>query len=137
MSIVVDASMAVSWLFEDEFTPGSHSVLQQVASEGAIVPSLWRLEVANVLRSAVRKKRCDRTYVDQSLERLARLPILIDQETDDRAWRDTRSLSDQEGLTTYDASYLELAIRVRKPLGTGDSDLKAAAVRRGVMVLAI
>jgi hypothetical protein len=59
MSLVLDASMTIAWLFDDERTPAAHAVMRRVVAEGAIVPSLWRLEVANVLRNAVRRGRCD------------------------------------------------------------------------------
>ena len=77
MSIVVDASMAIAWLFADERSDAAHAVMGRVVSDGAVVPSLWRLEVANVLRNAVRRGRCDEAYVDRSLERLSRFPVDI------------------------------------------------------------
>ncbi len=64
MTLVLDASMTIAWLFEDEHTEAAHAVMQRVAAEGALVPTLWRLEVANVLRNAVRRKRCDEAYAD-------------------------------------------------------------------------
>ena len=137
MSVVLDASMTIAWLFEDEQSPVALDVLRRVVTEGAIVPSLWRLEIANVLRNAVRRQRCDEAYVDQSIERLAQLPITIDSETDHLAWGATQTLSREEGLTPYDAAYLELALRRQVPLATGDSELVAAARRRGVPVIAL
>lgn len=137
MSMVLDAAMTIAWLFEDEQTPDALAALQRVAVDGAVVPSLWRLEIANVLRNAVRKKRCDEIYVDKSLARLARLPIVIDEETDSHAWGATRVLSREEGLTPYDAAYLELALRLNRPLASGDADLIAAARRRNVEVITV
>ena len=135
MSVVVDASMAIAWLFADERTDAAHAVMLRVVSGGAFVPSLWRLEVANVLRNAVRRGRCDEAYVDRSLERLGRLPVEIDDETSMHAWTATRALSREQGLTSYDAAYLELAVRKSQPLATCDADLIAAAGRCGVEVL--
>lgn len=135
MNLVIDASMAVAWLFDDERTQAAHEVMVKVVTEGAVVPSLWKLEVANVLRNAVKRGRCDTAYVDRSLDRLQRLAITIDDETDIHAWGQTRALSNEEELTPYDASYLELALRLGKPLGTCDCDLILAAKRRGVVVL--
>lgn len=135
MSLVLDASMAIAWLFDGERTDAAHAVMLRVVAEGATVPSLWRLEVANVLRNAVRRGRCDEAYVERSLARLARLPITPDDETDLRAWSDTRALSQDLGLTLYDAAYLELAIRKALPLASCDADLLAAAGRRGVETL--
>ena len=70
MTLVLDASMTVAWLFDDEQTDAAHAVMRRVVAEGAIVPSLWRLEVANVLRNAVRRGRCNEGFVDRSLARL-------------------------------------------------------------------
>ncbi|KUO54840.1 MAG: PIN domain-containing protein [Sphingomonadales bacterium BRH_c42] len=135
MSLVLDASVAIAWLFEDEASEGLQQVLRKVATDGAIVPSLWRLEVANVLRNAVRRGRCNEDYVDQSLARLDRLPLAIDEETDSRAWGATLDLARAEDLTLYDAAYLELAERRGRPLATCDAALAKAAARRGVEIL--
>lgn len=135
MTIVTDASMTIAWLFDDERTDRTNNVLVKVAAEGAVVPSLWRLEVANVLRNAARRGRCDTAYVDRSLERLGRLPITVDGETDARAWDTTLTLSREEGLTLYDAAYLELAIRTSHALATCDVALIEAAGRRRIDVL--
>lgn len=135
MSIVVDASMAIAWLFDDENTADAHAVMRRVVAEGALVPTLWRLEVANVLRNAVRRGRCDQVYADRSLARLGRLAIHSDEDTDRQAWGVTRQLSQEENLTLYDAAYLELALRKRIPLASCDAALIAAAKRRAVDVL--
>ena len=135
MSIVVDASMTIAWLFADERSDAAHAVMLRVVSGGTVVPSLWRLEVANVLRNAVRRGRCDEAYVDRSLDRLSRFPIDVDDETSIHAWSATRALSREHGLTLYDAAYLELAIRKSQPLATCDADLIAAAERCRLEVL--
>lgn len=135
MSLVLDASMTITWLFEDERTRAAHDVMRRVVREGALVPSLWRLEVANVLRNAVRRGRCDEAYADRSLARLGRLAIKRDQETEDRAWVEIRALSREENLTLYDAAYLELAIRKSACLASCDAALLAAAGRRRIDVV--
>ena len=135
MSLVLDASMSITWLFEDEHTESALAILRRVAEEGAVVPSLWRLEVANALRAAVRRRRCDEPFVDRSLPRLDRLPIEIDAETDAHAWGMTRAVSRADDLTLYDAAYLELALRRNLPLASNDTDLIDAARRRGLEVL--
>ncbi|EGY00761.1 hypothetical protein AZA_53402 [Nitrospirillum viridazoti Y2] len=135
MSIVLDASMAVAWLFDDERTASAHTVMLRVVAEGAFVPTLWRLEVANVLRNAVRRGRCDEAYVDRSLTRLGRIAIQSDEETDSQAWTTTRRLAREEDLMLYDSAYLELALRRDIPLASCDAALIAAARRRGLEVL--
>ncbi len=135
MSVVLDASMTVSWLFATERSDASHAVLRRVAAEGASVPSLWRLEVANVLRNAVRRGRCDELYADRCLERLRRLRITVDSETDTHAWGQTRRLAQAQDLTLYDAAYLELAKRREQPLASCDAALMKAARSVGLDVL--
>ena len=133
--IVIDASMTIAWLFEDETTAAARAVLLKVAREGGAVPSLWRLEVANTLRMAVRRKRCDEIFVDEAIVQLGGLPLEEDDETSFNAWASTWALARDEGLTIYDAAYLELALRRKLPLATGDKALIAAGKKQGVDIL--
>ena len=110
-------------------------MLRRVAAEGALVPAIWRLEVANVLRNAVRRGRCDEGYATRSLRRLGRLRIAVDAETDGQAWGATRELSIEHDLTVYDAAYLELAIRRGQALATRDVAPLRAARRVALDVL--
>jgi predicted nucleic acid-binding protein len=135
LSVVLDASMTIAWLFEDEATDAARAVFHLVSREGAIVPSLWALEVVNALRIGVRRGRCDDEFVDGSLADLRLLPIRIDAETGVRAWRETLDLSRKNELTIYDASYLELAVREELPIATADSALARAAARNKIPIL--
>jgi predicted nucleic acid-binding protein len=135
VTLVLDASIAIAWLFEDEQTEAANAVMDRVVAEGALVPSIWRLEVANVLRNAIRRGRCTEAYADRSLARLARLPIASDDQTWEHAWSETRALARREDLTLYDAAYLELALRRRLALASRDKALLAAATRRKIAVL--
>jgi predicted nucleic acid-binding protein len=133
VSLVIDASVAVAWLFRDERAELARRVLRKVVEDGATVPSLWRLEVANALRSAVRRQRCDEGYATRCLERLGRLPIAIDAETALHAWGPTRQLSIEHDLTLFDAAYLELAMRGKRPLASAASALITAARNMGLL----
>lgn len=135
MSLVIDASITLAWIFESERTDDSEAALSRTVQEGAVVPSLWKLEVANVLQMAVRKGRIDRAARAASLDDLLILPITVDDETDARAWADTLELAESTGLTLYDAAYLELAIRLQCSLATSDKALRTAAAARGVQLL--
>jgi predicted nucleic acid-binding protein len=135
LSIVLDASMVLAWLFTEERTRAAQDIMHNIAADGAIVPSLWHLEVANALHIATRRKRCDEDYADRSLERLARLPIAIDYKTSDHAWGATKALAREHGLTLYDAAYLELALRQQRPLASCDAALIRAARATGLDVL--
>lgn len=137
MALVLDASMALAWLFGDEGSEGAEKAFDRVSIDGAIVPVLWWLEVVSALQKAVRRNRCDAPYVDRSLDRLRRMRISTDDETARHAWTTTLALSREEGLTCYDASYLEVAIRRQLPLASGDARLVEAAIRRAVPVMVL
>lgn len=126
MSLVVDSSVTLAWFFEDERTDAADALMRQVAKTGAVVPSLWRLEIANALQYAMRRKRIDMTFRDATLEDLRSFPIAVDTETDQHAWGTTLSLAERYGLALYDAAYLELAQRLRLPLASLDKELRAA-----------
>ena len=133
-ALVIDSSAALSWCFEDEASPESDALFEQVRDQGAVVPGLWHLEVANVLLQAEQRGRITTGDVAMRLELIAELPIATDNETTERAWREILALARAEGLTTYDATYLELAIRRGLPLQTKDQALICAAERCGVAV---
>ena len=75
VSVVIDASLTLAWYFEDERTPAIDAVLDRVANEGGLAPSLWRLEVANGFRMAIRRKRVDAAFRDRALAHLGELPV--------------------------------------------------------------
>lgn len=129
---MLDGSAALGWCFEDECAPGLDALRLRVAEHGAVVPSLWRLEVANGLMVAVRRGRLDAARRDALLEALLEMDIAIDTETDRHAWAGTVRLAEAHGLTAYDAAYLELAQRRRLPLATLDAALARAARDAGV-----
>lgn len=135
MSLVLDASLALSWYFEDERTPAIDAVLDEVVTSSAIVPSLWRMEVANGLQMAIRRKRIDRDFRDHAIRQLSLLPIVVDPESDIYVWTATLGLSDRFGLTIYDAAYLELAQRRNLPLASVDKALSMAGERLGLAIL--
>lgn len=135
MSLVLDSSITLAWLFEDERTPAADEVLQRVVENGAVAPSLWRLEVANGLQTAVRRGRIDPAFRDASIADLQALMVAVDPEAHARAWADTLELAARHGLTLYDAAYLELAQRRRLPLAALDRELRAAADVNGVELL--
>jgi len=135
VTCVIDASLSISWFFADEQTPLSMNLLLRVSGTGAVVPSLWRLEIANALQIAIKRKRMDATYRDAAIRKLLDLPIETDPETNDYAWTNTLQLADTYQLTVYDASYLELALRRGLPLATRDDQLAAAASRSGAILL--
>lgn len=135
MSLVLDASVALAWCFEDEASAETDAIAERVREEGAFVPSLWHLELGNVLLQAEKRRRITTADATTRLELISALPIVTDHETSNRAWRDVLGLARAQKLTTYDAAYLELAIRRGLPLASRDTDLAAAAKRLGVELL--
>lgn len=132
---VLDCSIAVAWCFEDEAADDCDVLLERVRDEGALVPSLWHLEVGNVMIQAERRGRIMSADVSVRLELMGDLPINTENETPERALHEILALARAESLTTYDAAYLELAIRKGLPLATKDKQLRNAALRLGVKVL--
>ena len=135
MSLVIDSSITLAWFFEDERSAAADAVLHQVTESGAVAPSLWKLEVANGLQVAVRRKRIDATFRDASIADLRALVVTIDVQTDRQAWTTTLQLAERWRLTLYDAAYLELAQRLGMPLATLDKELRAAGSALGLTLL--
>ena len=134
---VIDCSVAVAWCFEDEATPASDGLLERLGAEAAAAPAIWPLELGNVLVMAERRGRVNATQVAEFVSLLRELPVAIEEETPQRAFDEVLALARNEGLTTYDASYLELAMRLGVPLATQDKELRLAAERLGTPVLAV
>jgi predicted nucleic acid-binding protein len=135
VSLVLDSSATLAWIYSDETTDVIRAVFDQVADAGAVVPSLWRLEVANSLTVAVRRNRIDSEFRRAGLADLALLDITTDPQTDNQAWGETLLLADRYRLTLYDAAYLELAQRRQLPLATLDQELIAAARAAGIKTM--
>ena len=135
MSLVLDSSATLAWIYQDEVNDVTKQIFERVANSRAWVPAIWRLEVANGLQTGVRRGRIDAAYRDLALGDLALLDISIDQDTDKYAWSSILHLADRFRLTLYDAAYLELAQRRSLPLASLDEKLRAAA--RGLDVLLI
>jgi predicted nucleic acid-binding protein len=135
VSVVLDSSVALAWLYSDELTEPVRQVFERVTASRAWVPSLWRLEVANSLHMAVRRRRIDAVFRDASLADLALLNIGTDPDTDSFAWPATLQLAEVHGLAVYDAASLELAQRMALPLATLDEELRTAGRALGLALL--
>jgi len=135
VSLILDSSATLAWVYGDESTNAIREVFARVSDRGAWVPALWRLEVANILEMGVRRGRHDAAFRDATLADLALLPISLDSETDRHAWGATIRLAARHHLTVYDAAYLELAQRRGLPLATLDKELRRAAAAERVVLL--
>ncbi|GAB4127585.1 MAG: type II toxin-antitoxin system VapC family toxin [Acidobacteriota bacterium] len=126
---VVDNSVVMAWCFEDEADRYSEAVLESLGSAEAFVPGVWPLELGNTLLVAERRERLSQAAVVRFLALLGGLPITVDQEPPGRVLKEIVSLAREQGLSTYDASYLDLAMRLDLPLATRDTSLSRAAER--------
>lgn len=132
MNFVLDASVALSWCFEDERSEDALRVLESLRSSEAVTASLWPLEVANGLLTAQRRGRLEPARATRLGRMLLSLPIVVDPVARGRAFAATTALARAHGLTSYDAAYLELAVRLGLPLATLDGPLADAARAEGV-----
>jgi predicted nucleic acid-binding protein len=129
---VLDASSVFPWLFEDEATPEADAMLAMVGAQGAVVPSLWHIEIANGLGMAERRNRISQAEVADAVALLRGLPLAVDDMAPAHAFGTVLELMRDNRLTAYDAVYLELAIRSRLPIATNDRALRRAAASAGV-----
>jgi predicted nucleic acid-binding protein len=125
----------MAWLFNDEATPKTAALLNRLATETALVPAWWFIEITNVLAMAERKGRIKPTESDAFIADLSKLGIERDDEAPDRAFTHLLALCRRHRLTSYDAIYLDLAVRRNLPLATLDDALRKAAHKSGVRLL--
>jgi predicted nucleic acid-binding protein len=132
VAFVVDNSVVIGWLLPAQATAYTRRVLERVRREQIIVPSLWPVELANVM--IVRKRRGAMTaaQIHAALQRVQKLRVAVDGEavTPESLF----AVGERHGLSAYDAAYLELAQRRGIPLATGDDGLKRAARAAGVFL---
>jgi predicted nucleic acid-binding protein len=131
-TLVLDASVTLAWAFEDEENNYPDVVLESLAEANACVPIIWPLEVGNALLVAERRGRLNQAATVRFLALLWQLPIVVESERPERMLGEILSLAREQGLSTYDAAYLHLAMRQGFPLATSDELLRQAATRAGV-----
>lgn len=134
-TFVIDCSIAMAWCFADEGTEATAKIQDRLETEAAVVPAHWFLEVTNVLTMAERHNRISAADSTRFVQLLAGLEIEKDEESSARAFDHILPLSRTHRLTSYDAAYLDLALRRQVPLATLDDQLREAAITVGVQVL--
>jgi predicted nucleic acid-binding protein len=135
-SFVVDASVGFARVHQGQATPETDHLLNEVAGGAmVVVPTLWFLEISNVLLIAQRRQRLTATQRKMALEKLTEMQFTVDEEGARNAFGKISDLADQYGLTTYDAIYLDLALRRSLPIASRDDALRNAAKRCGVKSL--
>lgn len=134
-SFVLDSSMALSWAIRDERTAITYAFLDRLEQEMFVVPEFWFLEVSNALAVAERRQRMNADGTREFLSFIGELRMQIDFESHERAFDHILPLCRKHALTSYDASYLDLAMRRRLPLATLDRKLIEACSALGIEVL--
>jgi len=137
VSLVLDGSATLGWFYPDETTVALTELFDRVVARGAFVPELWKIEVASSLTVGMRRRRITAKDREEALADLDALSVTVDRHTGKHVWREALSLADKHRLTVYDATYLELALRLSLPLATLDQDLRAAARNEGVTLLGL
>jgi predicted nucleic acid-binding protein len=138
VSFVLDNSVTMRWLLNDGRAQDANyaeKVLLTLKNTDAVVPSLWALEVANVVAKIEAKGMLTAAITQSFVSTLNLLNIITDKTTSDRALGEVLNLARRYKLSAYDAAYLELAIRSNLALATLDADLTKAAKKAGVVIL--
>jgi len=135
-AFIPDASVAIPWCARDEASAWTDRLLERLKTgDSALVPPLWPYEVTNTLLHLQRRGRITGDEVVRFLDDLRALPIQIDSDGLQRTFDRVVNLAERHRMTTYDAAYLELAVRTGHPLATKDVDLEAAAQAEGVILI--
>ena len=134
-SFVVDNSVVMSWCFNDEANKYGDAVLDRLAESTALVPPIWPLEVVNVLLVAERRNRLKQVDSVRFITLLTQLPIVVELEGPERKMKDLLALGRANNLSSYDAAYLDLAMRNDCPIATLDKKLIEAAKTVDVTIL--
>lgn len=130
MPLVLDHSVVAGWLLDNQATPYTEAIAQRLRSDRALAPPLLPLEYSNVLRSACKRGRLSAQQAQDAIAQLAELPVEIDAESPNPG--QLLALALRFDLTTYDAAYLDLALRRQLPIATQDKALAEAARLAGV-----
>ena len=134
---ILDNSVAMRWLLA---TPKAadqkyaERVLITLSDVDTIVPNLWHLEASNVLIGAEKRGEINLGDSEGFIIQLENLPVQVDSLTAHQAFSRIISIARTYKLSSYDAAYLELAIREGLPLATLDSDLRKAAKKAKVAI---
>lgn len=134
-NFVVDCSVAMAWCFLDEATPETKQLFKRTSDESVLVPALWFLEVTNTLVMAERKSRIGLNEVGHFISLINTFDLEVETHDPEVTFTHLLPLCRTHSLTSYDAVYLDLAIRRQLPLATLDESLRKAAKKAGVKLL--
>jgi predicted nucleic acid-binding protein len=128
---VLDCSVALTWCFPDEANGYASSILDLLRESHGFVPAIWPLEIANALLVGERRGRISQADAMQFLSLVRNLPVAVDTDVSESAIDRIIALARAHDLSAYDASYLELAMRMGVPIATLDRQLISAANNLG------
>ena len=134
MPFVLDNSVVTGWYVTDQASDYTRAVALRLTQDRALVPALWQLELANVLKTVCTRGKLSQQQGREILDALAELPIDIDSGPAP-GQRQLFELAMRYQLSSYDAAYLELAMRHGLPIATQDAALRAAAQLAGVAIV--
>lgn len=131
MPFVLDNSVVAGWYLRDQNNPYSDAIAKRLELDRALVPPLWQMEIANVLKSACSRGKLQLGKARLILDALGQLPIDVDAGPAP-GQRQLFELAMRHSLSSYDAAYLELAMRHGLPIATRDARLADAAKSAGI-----
>jgi predicted nucleic acid-binding protein len=131
---VLDASVTMSWCYENENTEAGRSLLRRLREQRGIVPPIWRYEVANALLAGERRCRLEPERLARFLELVESLDLEVERDATPRPGNEMM-LGRRYGISAYDASYLQVAMSRSVALATFDRRLCSAAESAGVPLL--
>ena len=134
MPFVLDNSVVTGWYLPDQATAYTQAMGTRLEADRAIVPALWQLEFANVLKTACTRGKLSLEAARQIVDTVAMLPIEIDSGVAPGP-RQLLELAMRYSLSSYDAAYLELAMRNGLPIASQDRRLREASLQAGIGLL--
>lgn len=134
-AFVIDNSVVCGWLLESQASAYCDAIAGRLQTARAVAPALLMLEYTNVLRTACKRQKIIAAQAQQMLATLGKLPIDIDGTPAVPA--QVFDLALRYELTSYDAVYLDLALRRSLPIATQEHALAGAAVAAGVGLVSI
>jgi predicted nucleic acid-binding protein len=135
MPFVLDNSVVSGWFLQNQASDYTAAVAERLREDRAVVPALWELEFTNVLRTACQRQRMDAQHAQAVVRQICSLPITVDRHP--VPCSELLGLALRFGLSSYDAAYLELALRLQCPVATQDEALGFAAQAAGVGLVEI
>ena len=130
---LVDASSVLTWVLREG--PDPAAVRQKLDGIDGVVPSLWRLEVVHAMLVRQRRKKNTVAEIRRFLSVLDAFPVEVIPDAGEQPLSRLFDVAKPHQLSSYDAVYLDAALRFRLPLLTHDRNLKLAAEREGVELL--